>query len=259
MTADQIDRFRGRLEELGRQLTGTSRTLESETLKASGGESAGSLSNVPMHLGDVGSETFSQELNATLLENEEYIGREVDFALTRIEKGVFGKCEECGQDIPVERLEILPYARYCVPCTEKLQAGGDANFNMGRPAGWGSTFEHPNSLVNQRRAGEKSPSTARRVDSSSPLDDDLHAAGTPGGGSGIGGLAGTNEGSGEPDDEPLEDAMGSGDFDRNDVADEAERNDAYAGPSGGAIGGSPANKRSSGGKGLNRPPRPSDR
>ena len=34
MTADQIDRFRGRLEELGRQLTGTSRTLERETLRA---------------------------------------------------------------------------------------------------------------------------------------------------------------------------------------------------------------------------------
>jgi RNA polymerase-binding transcription factor DksA len=259
MTADRIDHFRRRLEELGRQLTGTSRTLETETLRASSGEAAGGLSNVPMHLGDVGSEAFSQELNSTLLENEEYIGREVDFALTRIEKGVFGKCEECGKDIPIERLEILPYARYCVPCTEKLQSGGDANLNTGRPAGWGSSFEHPNSLANQRRAGEKSPSIARRVDSSSPLDDDLHAAGTPGGGSGIGGLAGTNEGSGEPDDEPLEDAMGSGNFDRHDEADEAEQNDAYSGPSGGAIGGSPANKRSTGGRRRNSAPRPSDR
>jgi hypothetical protein len=212
-----------------------------------------------MHLGDVGSETYSQELNSTLLENAEFIGREVDFALTRIEKGVFGKCEECGKDIPVERLDVLPYARYCVPCTEKLQSGGDANFNAGRLTGWGSSFEHPQSLAQQRRAGEKSPSTARRVDSSSPLDDDLHAAGTPGGGTGIGGLAGTNLNGGEPDDHRLEDAMGSGNFDRTDEADEAEPNDAYSGPSGGAIGGSPANKRSTGGRGRNSASRPSDR
>src|SRR5262245_24733357 len=95
MTRDRIDRFRRRLEELGRRLTGTFRDLESEALRAASGESAGNLSNVPMHLGDVGSETYSQELNSTLLENAEFIGREIDLALTRIEKGVFGKCDEC--------------------------------------------------------------------------------------------------------------------------------------------------------------------
>jgi len=53
--------------------------------------------------------------------------------------------------------------------------------------------------------------------------------------------------------------MGSGHFDKADEADEPALDDAYAGPSGGAVGGSPANKRSRGGKGLNAPPRPSDR
>jgi DnaK suppressor protein len=259
MTADRLKHFRAKLEELGRQLTGTSRTLERETLRASGGESAGNLSNVPMHLGDVGSETFSQELNSTLLENEEFIGREVDAALTRLENGSYGQCEECGSAIPIERLEILPYARHCVPCAAKLQSGGDANMNVGRPSGWGSTFEHPAAAASQRRAGERSPTTAPRKEASSANDEDSHAVGTPGGGSALGGLAGTNVGEGVPDDEPLEEAMGSGEFDMEDQADEAAPDDAYSGPSGGAIGGSPANKRASGGKGLNRPPRPSDR
>jgi DnaK suppressor protein len=37
-------------------------------------------------------------------------------ALKRIADGGYGRCERCGVDIPVERLEILPHARYCVPC-----------------------------------------------------------------------------------------------------------------------------------------------
>ena len=121
------------------------------------------------------------------------------------------------------------------------------NLNDGRPAGWGSTLEHPAALANQRRSGEGSPTTARRVNSATTADD-VHAAGTPGGGSAVGGLAGTNTGDGDPDNEPLEDAMGSGNYDVAAEADEPEKEDGYAGPSGGAVGGTPANKRSVGGR-----------
>src|SRR5262245_47610366 len=202
MTADKLKRFRRNLEELGRKLTGTSRILEGETLRAASGEAAGELSNVPMHLADVGTEAFTHELNSTLLENEEFIGREVDDALTRLEKGRFGLCEECSKEIPMERLEVLPYARYCAPCTETLQAGGKANLNVGRPSEWGSTFEHSSAASNQRRGGEGAPASTNQ--------EDVHAAGTAGGGTALGGLAGTNVGDGTPDDEPLENAMGSG-------------------------------------------------
>ena len=248
MTKSSLSRYRKILDELARRLNGTSDTLEAETSRATSGESAGGISNAPMHLADVGSEMFSQELNATLLENEEFLGQEVARALQRIDKGSFGLCEQCESPIPSERLDVLPYARYCMPCTEKLQAGGGANYNDGRPAGWGSTFEHPNSLANQRRAGESSPSLAPRSRAGKDAND-LHASGTPGGGSGIGGLAGSNSGDGEPDDEALESAMGSGSFDVADESDVPAPDDAYSGPSGGAIGGSPANKRITGGRG----------
>ena len=249
MTKANLSRYRKQLEELGRRVNGTSRNLESDALRATGGESAGGISNTPMHLGDVGSETFAQELGATLLENEEFIGQEIDRALGRLENGVFGACEACQEAIPTERLDVLPYARWCVPCTEKLQSGGGANFNDGRPSGWGSSFEHPNSLANQRRAGESSPTMASRSRNSKQEENDLHASGTPGGGSALGGLAGTNVGGGEPDGEALESAMGSGSFDVADESDEPAQNDAYSGPSGGAIGGTPANKRITGGRG----------
>ena len=37
-------------------------------------------------------------------------------ALRRMADGTYGTCERCTADIPLERLEILPHARFCVPC-----------------------------------------------------------------------------------------------------------------------------------------------
>lgn len=73
--------------------------------------------------------------------------------------------------------------------------------------------------------------------------DDHHAAGTPGGGTEIGGLAGSNYGDGEPEIEELNEAMGSGIYEP-----EGDEEEAYSGRSGGAVGGTPAEKRASGGR-----------
>ncbi|MEQ4301027.1 TraR/DksA family transcriptional regulator [Plantactinospora sp. B6F1] len=40
-------------------------------------------------------------------------------ALRRMSEGSYGTCEGCGAEIPVARLEILPWARYCVPCQQR--------------------------------------------------------------------------------------------------------------------------------------------
>ncbi|MFC8194435.1 TraR/DksA family transcriptional regulator [Streptomyces sp. NPDC060006] len=41
---------------------------------------------------------------------------EVEAAFARVRDGSYGVCPTCSRPIPVERLEILPYARFCVPC-----------------------------------------------------------------------------------------------------------------------------------------------
>ncbi|WP_405096517.1 TraR/DksA family transcriptional regulator [Micromonospora sp. NBC_01412] len=46
------------------------------------------------------------------------LGRIAD-ALRRIEDGRYGACERCGAQIPPERLEVVPHARFCVPCQQK--------------------------------------------------------------------------------------------------------------------------------------------
>ena len=39
-------------------------------------------------------------------------------ALERMREGSFGECAECGGDIELKRLEVIPWARYCVRCQE---------------------------------------------------------------------------------------------------------------------------------------------
>lgn len=40
-------------------------------------------------------------------------------ALARIEKGTYGLCERCGNEIPPERLEAIPAAKLCMACMSK--------------------------------------------------------------------------------------------------------------------------------------------
>jgi RNA polymerase-binding transcription factor DksA len=46
---------------------------------------------------------------------------ETEAALRRIDTGSYGSCVNCGKGIPAERLEVLPAARYCVPCQRAHQ------------------------------------------------------------------------------------------------------------------------------------------
>lgn len=47
--------------------------------------------------------------------------RNVEAALIRIRDGTFGECVSCGKEINVKRLEVVPWARYCIECHETLE------------------------------------------------------------------------------------------------------------------------------------------
>lgn len=251
MNAKRLDKYRKQLRESLAQVQGTAASLESEVRLPTSGEASGGLSNTPMHLGDIGSDVYAQELSATLLEAETRLCDEVVAALDRIDRGTFGICEACNVAIPAARLGALPYARHCVQCAESIGFGRSANLNDGRPQDWPAEYDpqqdgseadwptdtrDPNAFTSRKPAGSRGDERA-----------DTHAAGTPGGGSAMGGLAGTTVGHGDPTGAGLEHAMGSGNFDSA-VDDDDEETTAYSGPSGGAAGGTPAGKRSSRGK-----------
>ncbi|WP_238005531.1 TraR/DksA family transcriptional regulator [Dactylosporangium sp. AC04546] len=46
---------------------------------------------------------------------------EIAAALSRITDGAYGHCERCTNPIPGARLEILPHARFCVPCQARAR------------------------------------------------------------------------------------------------------------------------------------------
>ncbi len=239
MTGANIKRYRNSLQAMATRLGGTVAGLIDQVSTPTGGEAAGGLSNAPVHLADVGSEAYNQELGATLLENESYLSDEVAAALDRLDRGVFGTCEGCGKGIVPERLDALPYARHCVACATRVQSGRLVNLNDGRPTGWlGASGHEGLSLKGDRVVGQELGSAS----------DDVHAAGTPGGGTAVGGLAGTNIGGGAPDRVNLEQSAGGPEMEPLDEAGEEEV-EAYSGTSGGAVGGSPANKRARGGSG----------
>jgi RNA polymerase-binding protein DksA len=60
------------------------------------------------------SESIDKELS--LEHTEEELCQSVDDALARLAKGTFGMCIHCGKEIPLRRLEALPFTSYCIDC-----------------------------------------------------------------------------------------------------------------------------------------------
>lgn len=70
------------------------------------------------HLADAGTDTFEEEKALALEAHLNGLLSKVEEALRRFERGTYGICEACGQPIPTERLEALPYATTCVKCPQ---------------------------------------------------------------------------------------------------------------------------------------------
>jgi DnaK suppressor protein len=74
---------------------------------------------------DQASSERDRELGLLLGDREREKLRNIDEALLKVEEGEYGICEECEEEIPLGRLKVMPFARYCVKCKadiEKQQA-----------------------------------------------------------------------------------------------------------------------------------------
>jgi RNA polymerase-binding transcription factor DksA len=232
----ELGKYRQILEAITSRVRGDADVLAEQVHSSSGGNGGSELSNAPFHLGDMGTEEFLYDMNTTLLANEQYIVAEAREAMNRMDDGTFGICESCGQPIAKERLEAIPFTRYCVKCAE-LNPMPQVNLDEGRPHSPKDTLAPE---------GEMSENRVRRTDSLEFPEPRIHrgdhyAAGTAGGGTAVGGLAGGNEGAGDPVVAELDEATGSSNFDADD--DRGDDHTPQSGRSGGAVGGTPARKR----------------
>ena len=62
------------------------------------------------------SQVFEQQRDLALREREEQHLEAVEAALARLDAGLYGRCTSCGQPIPPERLDALPWAALCIGC-----------------------------------------------------------------------------------------------------------------------------------------------
>ena len=90
---------------------------------------------------DAALDAAQNEISSQLAEVESRELAHIENALERMRDGGYGACEGCNANIPLARLQALPYATYCIECQRELEKFGELNgssTDWGRVVGLGS-------------------------------------------------------------------------------------------------------------------------
>lgn len=118
MTKQEALKYKKLLLKLREDVTGEINSIAKDSLKSQK-ESSGDLSGYSFHMADMASDSYDRELSLNIASEEQLVVYEIDEALKRIEDGKFGKCVECEKKVPLKRLNVIPYAKYCIQCQSK--------------------------------------------------------------------------------------------------------------------------------------------
>jgi RNA polymerase-binding transcription factor len=117
----ELETFRALLLSKRHELVGDVFSMERDALHASGGSN---LSNLPLHMADMGTDNYEQEFTLGLMEKDRKLLKEINLALAKIQDGRYGICEGTGQPISKVRLEAQPWARFSIDYARKMEHGG---------------------------------------------------------------------------------------------------------------------------------------
>ncbi|MEM7229444.1 MAG: TraR/DksA C4-type zinc finger protein [Planctomycetota bacterium] len=117
LTAKQLRHYKERLLLKRREIVGDLDAMETQALRSGGGN----LSTMPIHMADIGSDTYDQDFMLGMAESERKVIREIDDALKRIMNKTYGVCQMTGEAIPIARLDAKPWAKYTVEAARKLE------------------------------------------------------------------------------------------------------------------------------------------
>lgn len=87
-------------------------------------------------------DTAQDEISSQLAEVESRELSSIENAIKRMDAGVYGLCEGCETNIPLARLQALPYATHCIQCQREKE---QSNRGGGHSADWGRLIDTPNS------------------------------------------------------------------------------------------------------------------
>jgi RNA polymerase-binding transcription factor DksA len=115
LTDEQRHRIGERLLEERARVLGILRRFDQDS-ETSLTAASGDLSDYPFHVADHGTDSYDQEMDTVQAERASRELEEINEALRRLyeEPDRFGICVNTGDPIPLERLEIVPWARTCV-------------------------------------------------------------------------------------------------------------------------------------------------
>jgi len=116
LTKSEIERFKSALLAKRDELLGTLSEIRREVPMMDARDAG------PMDSADIAS--IGQEIDEDhwLLQSESHVLDDIEQALERMRQGTYGFCQECRNPIPRRRLQVIPWARYCVPCAEGLES-----------------------------------------------------------------------------------------------------------------------------------------
>jgi DnaK suppressor protein len=87
------------------------------------GDSQAELDNGTEDYVDYAVNSYAREFLLSLTELDRKHLLLVEEALNRIDRGEYGYCQQCGEDVAPKRLEVQPWARHCVRCQELEEKG----------------------------------------------------------------------------------------------------------------------------------------
>lgn len=117
LTKRELDSFRQLLLEKRNELIG-----DVESLQKDARNEDASISYE--HMADVGTDSYEQEFTLGLVESERKLLGEIDEALERLSKGIYGVCVVSGEPIGKPRLEAKPWAKHSIEVTREREKRG---------------------------------------------------------------------------------------------------------------------------------------
>jgi DnaK suppressor protein len=112
-----IPQFKKRLEEMRAQLTNLIRDTSEDA------KTTDETKGYSQHQADEGTDDFNRTISLAVTSKEFDILRQIERALEKVEEGTYGTCDITGEEIPLARLEAIPYATMTVKAQEKFEKG----------------------------------------------------------------------------------------------------------------------------------------
>lgn len=115
-----LEFFRKIIMEKRREILEELDTLKESMMDTTTGEYISENSTYSLHM-EQGTDAMEREKTFLFASRESKFLNYLDDALQRIERGEYGRCNDCGKLIEKERLEAVPHAQLCLRC--KLKRG----------------------------------------------------------------------------------------------------------------------------------------